>query len=126
MSTLVTPDFNDVQDDLLEGEYNFRIVEGVIGEWNNERGKTQYINWTLETIDEEDAKNNGRKMWDRTPISGKGAFRFKNFFKAATGNSYDPAQGGFDLTELYGHEIGAVLLKNDQGYMNIKSYKPVS
>jgi hypothetical protein len=123
---LVKPDFSDTQENLTPGEYNFRIVKGEPGKWEKQDGtSTHFIKWEMETVNEEDPKNNGRKMWDRTPINGKGAFRFKDFYKAATGEAYDPSLGDFDITSVYGNELSAIVVEKD-GYMNVKTYAPIS
>lgn len=123
---LVKPDFSDTQDTITPGEYNFRIVAGEPGKWEKQDGSaTHYIKWEMETVNSEDPKNNGRKMWDRTPITGKGAFRFKDFYRAATGENYDPSLGDFDITSVYGNEVAAIVVEKD-GYMNVKSYASIS
>lgn len=102
--TLITPNFEAVQDTVGEGVYKARIVDAKTGEWAGKDGKpaTRYINWRMETFDEAEDKNNGRSIFHRTPIEGGGAFRLKDFYRAAMG---EELSGAFDYTMLYGKEI---------------------
>lgn len=122
MSNLVTPDFTDTQDTLGEGQYQFRIIDSEVGTWAGKEGKpdTQFIKWTLETFGEDDPKNNGRRFWDRTAVTGRGAFTFKNLYKAAVGHDFEG--GDFDPSDIHGNEVGAVIAKDKNDYMNVKTY----
>lgn len=124
---LITPDLSEIQEDITPGEYRVRVVASELGEWEGRDGKpnTKYVNWTLETTGEEKPANNGRKIWHRTPINGKGAFRLTNFYKAATGETLTAGQG-FDTEMLIGRELSVVVDKNDKGYTEIKAEKALS
>lgn len=103
-TTLITPDFSEVQDSVGEGIYKVRIVDCKPGKWEGKDGKpdTPYLNWRMETFGEAEDKNNGRSIFHRTPIAGRGAFRLKDFYRAAMGEDLG---GNFDYTMLYGREI---------------------
>jgi hypothetical protein len=124
---LVTPDFSQCQDEVSPGIYRVRIVESKVDTWEGKDGKpnTTYIAWTLETFGEHDDKNNGRKIFHRTPIEGKGAFRFRSFYKAAMG---EDCAGAFDPTVLYGREVEVTVAPqtNAPEYNEVKAVKQIS
>lgn len=129
---LVVPDFSQTQDEVEPGVYTARITHGEIDKWDGKEGKpdTTYIKWTMETFNEEDEKNNGRKIFHRTPIMGGGAFRFKQFYKAAMGQDC-PAEG-FNIEDLYGKEVELGIVdgydkdKQPTGYTEVKTVKPLA
>ena len=125
--SLVTPDFTEVQDEVTPGTYKTRIVTAEQKEWSP--GKP-YINWTLETYGEPEQKNNGRKIFHKTSLTGKGAFMLQRFYRAATG---EVLQGAFDTEQLYGKNVEVEIVDgvNRQtgeatGYTEVKSVRPVS
>lgn len=130
-SVLIEPDFSEVKDAVEPGVYSARILDAKMDQWESKKeGKapTVFINWTLETFNEQDEKNNGRKIFHRTPINGPGAFRLKEFFKAAMG---EEIQGSFDRTMLFGREVEMTIVdgKTKQGeltgYTEVKAVKPI-
>lgn len=116
---LVTPNFDEVQDSVDAGEYAVRVVGAEHGEWEKDGRKTPYVNWSMDTFNEQDPKNNGRRVFDRTPIAGKGAFRLQNFYRAATGEAL---KGPFETEQLIGRELKITVAINDKGYTEVKSY----
>lgn len=121
---LVTPDFTEIAEDITAGTYKVVVKKGDIKEWPN-GGK--YVNWELETTGEANPKNNGRRIFDKTPISGKGAFRLQRFYKAATGQALT---GGFDTEQLAGkmmlvEVVDGVRDGQPTGYTEVKSYRPL-
>lgn len=122
---LIQPSFDEVQDSVEAGTYAVRIVDSKVDTWSGKDGKpdTPYVLWTMETFNEEDPKNNGRKVFDRTPASGKGAFRLQNLFKAATG---EKISGEFETTQLHSRELKVVVALDDKGYTNVKAYAPLN
>lgn len=126
--SLIQPDFTEVQENVTAGTYKVRIVDAKMGEWNTERGTTPYINWSMETFGEDEAKNNGRRIFHKTPITGKGAFRLQQFYKAATKADL---KGGFDTEQLFGKELMATVVDgvdkegNATGYTEIKAVCPL-
>lgn len=128
-TTLITPNFDAVQDTVGEGIYKVRIVDGKIGTWEAKDGKpaVRFINWRMETFGEAEDKNNGRSIFHRTAIEGGGAFRFKDFVRAALGE--EPASGKpFDYTILYGRELEVTYgpQKTNPSYMEVKSVKTLT
>jgi len=123
----VKPDFSQVTDRVGEGVYKTRIVDSKVGQWEGRDGKrpTTYINWTLETFDEAEEKNNGRRIFHRTPIEGPGAFRLQDFYRAATGMD---CSGGFDRTSLHGQEVEVTVgvQKDNPQYIEVKSVKSIA
>lgn len=96
---LVTPSFDEVKDELGAGTYHARVTKIEVGEWKT---GTKNIAATLETMNEAEAKNNGRRITYRVPIEGKGAFLLQRFYKALTGETLS---GGFDTEQLLGKEV---------------------
>lgn len=128
---LVMPDFSDVKDRVEPGTYKVRIVDSSVGKWEaKEEGKkdTYYINWTLETFQEAEEKNNGRKIFHKTPINGGGAFRLQDLYLAAMGEKC-PTEKGFDRVMLHGRELEVIVVdgKDKQGqptgYTEVKTVK---
>lgn len=124
---LVTPDFSGVQDRVDAGIYKARITDSKVDKWAGKDGKpdTYFIAWTMETFAEAEDKNNGRKIFHRTPINGAGAFRLQEFFRAAMG---EDCKGAFDRTMLHGREVEVTVApqKNDPQYNEVKTVKPIS
>lgn len=126
--TLVTPDFTDIQDNVKAGSYKVRITGAKFGEWNTDKGTTRFVNWEMETFGEEEEKNNGRKIFHKTPINGKGAFRLQQFYKAAMKTDL---AGAFDTEMLLSKELQVTVIDgvdkegNPTGYTDIKAVKPL-
>lgn len=123
----VKPDFSQVTDRVGEGIYKARVVDSKVDQWQGKEGKpnTTYIAWTLETFDEAEQKNNGRKIFHRTPIEGPGAFRLQDFYRAAMG---EDCAGGFDRTMLHGRELEVTVgtQKDNPQYIEIKAVRPIT
>ena len=123
---LITPNFDEVKDEVGEGTYRVLVTKGEHGEYKT---GTQYVNWHLNTVDEQDPKNNGRTIFYKTPITGKGAFITQKFFRAVTGS---PVSGDFDTEQLYGKAcvvtigMGKDKEGNESGYMEVKAVKPAN
>ena len=96
---LVKPDLSEVKDTVTPGVYKARIRKGEVKEFQSGQ---QYVNWELETYGETDPKNNGRRIFHKTPISGGGAFRLQEMFQAATGQALT---GEFDTEALAGKNV---------------------
>lgn len=124
---LIVPDFSGVQDTVGAGIYKARIVDSKVDQWAGKDGKppTTFVAWTMETFDEADDKNNGRKIFHRTPIEGGGAFRLRDFYRAAMG---EECAGAFDRTMLHGKEIEVTIgqQKNAPEYTEVKAVRPIS
>lgn len=129
-TALIVPDFSDVKDAVEPGEYTARIVDSKFDKWAGKDGKkdTYYVAWTLETFGEAEEKNNGRKIFHRTPVNGPGAFKLKEFYKAAMNGEECPTEGGFDRTMLHGREVSLTIApqKNQPEYNEVKLVKSVS
>lgn len=130
---LITPDFSEVKDSVEAGIYHVRIVGSEVGQWDGKNGKpnTTFINWTLETFNEAEEKNNGRRIWHKTPINGGGAFRLQEFYKAAM-HTECPKEG-FDRETLLGKELEVTVVDgvNRQtgqptGYTEVKTCKALT
>lgn len=120
MSTLVTPDFSEAQDPIDEGTYYAKIDK--VEQKTSKNGHAM-LNWTLETFNEQDPKNNGRKVWHTTMLEGRGAGMLKDFLQKVSGGEY---QGGaFDPSEFVNREMQIVIAKDAEGRTNIKGIKSV-
>lgn len=126
---LVVPDFSEVKDAVEPGIYKTRIVDSKVGKWEGKEGKkdTYYVNWTLETFGEAEEKNNGRKIFHRTPINGLGAFRLQEFYKAAMNGEACPKEG-FDRTMLHSREVEVTVApqKDQPQYTEVKAVKSIT
>ena len=124
--SLVEPNFSEVQDTVSPGVYNVRVIKGEVGKWEGKDGKpdTTFINFEMETFGEEKSDNNGRKIWDRVPITGKGAFKMMHFYKACTNEELTKESAGFDLEQLIGKEF-IITMKEKDGYVNAAGYKSI-
>lgn len=124
---LVTPNFDQVQDRVGEGIYKARIISSKVDTWPGKDGKkpTTFINWTLETFAEAEDKNNGRRIFHRTPIEGAGAFRLQDFYRAAM---REDCSGAFDRTMLYGRELEVTIgaQKDKPEYTEVKSVRAIN
>lgn len=125
---LIKPDLSEVQEQITAGTYKCRIIDAKPGEWAGKDGKpaTHFINWTMETFDEAEAKNNGRRIFNKTPINGGGAFRLQQFYTAAM---KQPLTGEFDTEMLLGREILVTVVDgvdkqgSPTGYTEVKAVK---
>lgn len=126
MSQLIVPDFTDVKDAVEPGVYKARIVSHKVDQWAGKEGKkdTPYIQWVMETFEEAEEKNNGRKIFHNTPIAGPGAFRLQQFFKGAMG---EELRGEFDPTMLYGKQVELTIApqKDKPEYTEVKAVKAI-
>lgn len=116
---LVTPDYSTSQDPLEPGIYSVRVKDSSMKQWKD---GTNAINWVMETFNEADTKNNGRKIFYQTPIEGPFASRLKEFYKAAM---HEENKGSFSRSTLYGREIEVTLgqQKNKPEYTEVKAIR---
>jgi len=120
---LIEPNLSEVQDSLEAGVYTVQVSGAQVGQWDKEGRVTPYVKWELSTIDEADAKNNGRKLWDSTPVSGRGVFRLQNFYRAVTGETLSKEAPSFDTEQLVGRQLKVTVAINAAGYTEVKSYQ---
>lgn len=95
---LVKPDFTEVQDEVTPGTYKVIIKKGDLKSYES---GTQYVQWELETFGESEQKNNGRKIFYKTPAEGTAAFKLQRFYRAVTGQALT---GQFDTEQLVGKQ----------------------
>ena len=120
---LVTPSFDEVQEEVVPGTYKVTIKKGTPGEYST---GTPYVNWELETWGEADPKNNGRRIFHRTPTAGKGAFQIQRFYRAAAG---EILSGAFDTEQLVGKQVEVEVGEREyegKKYTEVKSVRAVS
>lgn len=123
---LVKPSFDEIQDSVAPGTYYCVVKKAEVKDWPN---GGQYINWEMETFGEEDPKNNGRRIFHKTAISGKGAFTLQQMYLAAMGK---PLQGEFDTEALLGKQVGVEVVDGVDrktgaltGYPDVKRIKRI-
>lgn len=122
---LVQADFSEIQDEVTPGTYKGVIKKGEVKAWPS---GGQYVNWEIETYGETDAKNNGRRIFHKTSVSGKGAFMLQRLYKAATGQTLT---GAFDTEQLVGKNVEVVVVDGVRdgqptGYVEVKAVRPVT
>ena len=122
---LVKPDFSEIKEDVGPGTYRVMVKKGEVKEWPN---GGQYVNWELETFGETESKNNGRRIFHKTSVSGKGAFMLQQFYRAAVGTALT---GQFDTEQLVGKQIAVEVIdgvRNGEptGYTEVKRVKPIN
>jgi len=122
---LVKPDFSEVKDEVTPGTYRGVIKKGDVKSWPN---GGEYVNWEIETYGETDPKNNGRRIFHKTSVSGAGAFQLQRLYRAATG---EPLTGPFDTEQLVGRKVELVVVdgvRNGEptGYTEVKAVRPAS
>lgn len=124
---LVKPDFSEVAAEITAGTYRGRIRKGEVKAWAD--GKA-YVNWEIETVGSPEPKDNGRRIFHKTAVSGRGAFMLQKFYRAATGQ---PLTGAFDTEQLVGKEVILELVdgvnrttSEPTGYVEVKNVRPVS
>lgn len=102
---LITPDFSEVTGAVPPGTYGARITDC---EQKTSQAGSTYLNWKL-TLFGNPAVND-RVVFLSTPISGKGAFRLQELYKAATGE--DMAKGQpLDTDMLLTRQVTATLVE---------------
>ena len=119
---LVIPDFTDIADAVTPGSYRCIVKKGEVKEWPNGGA---YINWELETVGETDPKNNGRRIFHKTSLQGKGAFMVQQIYQAAVGQALT---GKFDTEQLVGKTVVVDLVDGVRdgqptGYTEVKRVK---
>ena len=124
---LVQPDFSEIQEEITPGTYKVSVRKGEVKEWPS---GGSYVKWELETYGESEPKNNGRRTFYSTSVSGKGAFMLQKFYKAATGQTLT---GQFDTEQLVGKKLEVEIVDgvNRQtgektGYTDVKTVRPLS
>lgn len=122
---LIQPNFDELAS-LSPGQYTVSIAECDVKE--SKKG-AQYLKWKFETIDCDEPKDNGQSIWTNTMITGRGAFRFKDLYTAATGEEFD-ATAEFDTDMLLGKELSVGIVDgvdqqgNKSGYPEVKTFAP--
>jgi hypothetical protein len=120
--SLVVPDFSEVAEAVTAGTYKTIIKKGEVKEWPN---GGVYVNWELETVGDSEPKNNGRRIFHKTSIQGKGAFMLQQIYQAAVGQALT---GKFDTEQLVGKTVVVDLVdgvRNGEptGYVEVKRVK---
>lgn len=116
---LIKPDFSEVQSAVAPGVYAARIKECESKE--SKKGST-YLNWKLELFGNPEI--NDRVIFLATPVTGKGAFRLKELYKAAMGEDLDE-NGQFDTDSLITREITVTLVEGKDQDGNVRSFPDV-
>ena len=101
---LIQPDFSECQDTVVPGTYRCIVKKGEVKSWPS---GGEYVNWELETFGETETKNNGRRIFHKTSVSGKGAFLLQQIYLAAVGSAL---AGSFDTEQLIGKQVGVEVI----------------
>lgn len=128
---LVKPNLTETTDSVGPGTYAVRITDATLGSWpaRDNKPETPWVNWRMVTFNEAEEKNNGRSVFAKTDLGGKGAFRIKDLYKAAMGEDLD---GEFDTDMLMGKELQITVVdginfktKEPTGYTEVKAFRPL-
>ena len=124
---LIKPDLSEVAEAITPGTYKGIIKKVEVKEWPK---GGQYLNCEVETFGEAEAKNNGRRIFVKTPVSGGGAFRLQELYRAATGAVL---KGEFDTETLVGKQIAVEMVdgvnrqtNEPTGYVEVKKIRAVT
>lgn len=118
---LITPDLSEATKPISAGTYPTRIVEC---EPTESKAGKKMLKWALEIFDAEDSDLNGKRVYTRTMLEGKGIFKTQEIYKAATGENLENA---FDTDMLVGKEVVANVIDgtdmngNPSGYPEVKA-----
>jgi hypothetical protein len=122
----ITPDFSEavsIDNTPITGVYHARVTNAQI---KDSKAGNKYISWemTLFGATGEQAKNNNRKVWHMTMVSGKGAGNLQDFLSAV-----GLPKTGFDTDAALGKEV-QVTLGSRQGpdgtdYQDVKAVKAI-
>lgn len=117
---LITPDFTEVTGEIPTGVYAARIknCETKIAQTSG----NPYLNWTLELFGNPTVNN--RMVFLSTPVTGKGAFRLQELYKAAIGEPLSDKQA-FDTDSLISKEITVTLVPGKDKDGNARSFPDV-
>lgn len=124
MCPLIEPNFDEVAE-VANGEYSARIVDA---ESKTSHAGNPMVNWKLEIYGETAGKAQGQHVRLTTMVTGKGAFKLKQLYIAATGQE---CTGAFDTDVLMGKAVKIVVddEKRDgqlTGYKEVKSVKAIA
>lgn len=125
---LVTPNLEDIQDEIEPGDYTVRIVDV---QPETSRNGTPMLKVTFETFGESEEKNNGRRIFDRVCTAGKGAFRFTQLWSAAMGEKFDKSSPEFDTEMFHGKELTLTVIEgtdqngNPSGFPEVKGMRQI-
>lgn len=117
---LITPDFTEVGQPIKPGVYNARIKD--CESKQSQKGST-YLNWKLELFGDPDVNN--RVVFLSTPITGKGAFRLQELYKAAMQEELDAKAPKFDTDSLIGREVNVTLVEGKDQEGNTRPFPDV-
>lgn len=107
------------------GTYQARITAV---EAKESKAGNPYLNWKSELIGED---VNGRIVFHTTPISGKGAFRLQELYRAATHEVLSKESPSFDTEQIIGKEVLMTLTYgvdqegNPRQWPEVKSVAPI-
>lgn len=123
--SLITPDFSEIQDTVTPGTYKGVIKKGEVRNWPS---GGSYVNWEIETYGEAESKNNGRRIFHKTSVSGKAAFQLQKFYRAATGQMLT---GAFDTEQLIGKQVEVDIVDGVRdgvptGYTEVRNVRAVN
>lgn len=117
---LIKPDFSEVTGAIPPGVYSARVKD-----CEAKTGKTSgstYLNWKLELFGNPDVNN--RIVFMATPVTGKGAFRLKELYKAAMGEELEDGQQ-FDTESLLTREVTVTLVEGKDQDGNVRNFPDV-
>lgn len=124
--SLITPNLDEVQEAIEAGVYKVQVTKVETGVWNTQKGDLPYLKVHLDTFEEVNPKNNGRKIFYSMPLAGKGAFLVANFYRACTGESINKENPSFDTEQIMGRQLEVTVDINSAGYTEVKTVKAIA
>lgn len=122
---LITPDFSEVTEGVPPGVYSARITDC---EQRTSKTGNPYLNWKLELFGSPGVNN--QTIFHMTPVTGKGAFRLQELYKAATGEAIGKGKP-FNTDMLISKEVQVTLIAgvdpqgNPRKFPDIKAVSPL-
>lgn len=123
---LIKVDLSEAAEPLTAGVYKARVVDCKTEESRD--GKPR-LNWRLEVYGASNPGHNGRSIFHRTPLTGKGVFRLQELYQAATREQLTKDNPEFDTEQIMGREVEVTLVDgrdrdgNPSGYPDVKAVR---
>lgn len=127
----IIADFGEVEGGLIDKEGTYRVrVDTSKSELKTSQNNNTYVTLLVEVLeDEENGKHEGKKLMERLMLSGKGAFKLKNFLTSIDRDEEigeDDSWSG-DTDEWHNMEVMITVReqKDRPGSFQVNSFFPV-
>ena len=121
---LIEPNFDEVKE-IADGEYLARVIDA---EQKTSQAGNAMVNWTLEIYGENAGKALGATLRLTTMLTGKGAFKLQQLYKAAHGTD---CPRSFDTDTLLNKSVKVLVVREkrdgkETGYADVAAIKAVA